>query len=206
MDFFNKLTKKAKETYAGASKKTGELAKEAKLRMKMNENKSEINDLYQEIGKKVYEKHVLDEEIRIKIDLEEECTKIDILSAEIETCLNQIRALKDKKQCPKCFNEIDLDANFCNHCGAKQEMQEAREVEVVNTENTQNDENISNSTEQVDVHETTDYENNEETKQSDTSEPVNTENQTESYSAETNNSETENAEQQSNNSDDTQNY
>ena len=32
-----------------------ELAKEAKLRMKMNENKSEINDLYKEIGKKVYE-------------------------------------------------------------------------------------------------------------------------------------------------------
>ena len=109
MDFFNKLTKKAKETYGVASKKTGELAKVAKLRMKMNENKAEINDLYQEIGKKVYEKHVLSEEIRIKIDLEEECTKIDILSAEIETCLNQIRELNDKKQCPKCYNEIDLN-------------------------------------------------------------------------------------------------
>ena len=107
MDFFNKLTKKAKDTYDVASKKTGELAKEAKLRMKMNENKSDINELYKEIGKKVYEKHVLSEEINIKTDLEEECTKIDILSAEIETCLNQIRELKDKKQCPKCFNEID---------------------------------------------------------------------------------------------------
>ena len=131
MDFFNKLTKKAKETYKGASKKTGELAKEAKLRMKMNENKSEINDLYKEIGKKVYEKHVLSGEIDIKVDLEEECTKIDVLSAEIETCLNQIRELKDKKQCPKCYNEIDLKANFCNHCGAKQDVEEAREVEVL---------------------------------------------------------------------------
>ena len=136
MDFFNKLTKKAKETYEGASKKTGELAKEAKLRMKMNENKSEINDLYKEIGKKVYEKHVLSEEIDIKIDLEEECTKIDVLSAEIETCLNQIRELKDKKQCPKCFNEIELDSKFCSHCGAKQEEEEAREVEVIEVNNT----------------------------------------------------------------------
>ena len=71
MDFFNKLTKKAKDTYDVASKKTGELAKEAKLRMKMNENKSDINELYKEIGKKVYEKHVLSEEINIKTDLEE---------------------------------------------------------------------------------------------------------------------------------------
>ncbi len=137
MDFFNKLTKKAKETYEGASKKTGELAKEAKLRMKMNENKSEINDLYQEIGKKVYEKHTLSEEIRVKIDLEEECTKIDILSAEIETCLNQIRELKDKKQCPKCYNEIDLASKFCNFCGEKQDEEKVCEVEVVDAKDEQ---------------------------------------------------------------------
>ena len=139
MDFFNKLTKKAKDTYDVASKKTGELAKEAKLRMKMNENKSDINELYKEIGKKVYEKHVLSEEINIKTDLEEECTKIDVLSAEIETCLNQIRELKDKKQCPKCFKEIELEAKFCNYCGAKQDDTEAQEVEVLYTGDEQND-------------------------------------------------------------------
>ena len=146
MDFFNKLTQKAKETYEGASKKTGELAKEAKLRMKMNENKSEINSLYQEIGKKVYEKHVLSEGIDIKIELEEECTKIDVLSAEIESCLNQIRELKDKKQCPKCFNEIALDAKFCNHCGAKQYEEEVREVEVINEETAQDNVNADTAT------------------------------------------------------------
>jgi len=139
MDFLNKLTKKAKETYEEASKKTGELAKEAKLRMKMNENKSDINSLYQEIGKKVYEKHVLSESIDIKTDLEEECTKIDVLSAEIESCLNQIRELKDKKQCPNCFNEIDLESNFCNHCGAKQEEREAKEVEILEVVDNEND-------------------------------------------------------------------
>lgn len=143
MDFFNKLTKKAKETYGAASKKTGEIAKEAKLKMKMNENKAEINDLYQEIGKKVYEKYVLSGEIDIKIELEEECTKIDILSAEIETCLNQIRELKDKKQCPKCFNEIDLESKFCNYCGEKQEIEEAHEVEVISTNDSQEqDDNV----------------------------------------------------------------
>lgn len=141
MDFLNKLTKKAKATYEGASKKTSELAKEAKLKMKMNENKSEINDLYQEIGKKVYEKHNLSEELNIKNDLEEECTKIDMLSAEVENYLKQIRELKNKKQCPKCFNEIDLEAKFCNHCGEKQNEEkdiQPIEVEIVN-ESTEND-------------------------------------------------------------------
>ena len=162
MDFFNKLTQKAKETYEGASKKTGELAKEAKLRMKMNENKSDINELFQEIGKKVYEKHVLSEEISIKTDLEEECTKIDILSAEIDTCLNQIRELKDKKQCPNCFNEIDLDSNYCRHCGEKQEQAEAREVEVVETANELKEvtENTDVATKTENDFETTKIENN----------------------------------------------
>ena len=108
------------------------MKEEAKIRMKMNENKSTINSLYQEIGKKVYEKHVNSETIDIKTELEEECTKIDVLSSEIETCLNQLRELKDKKQCPNCFKEIDLSAKFCNYCGAKQEDAEAREVEFVN--------------------------------------------------------------------------
>lgn len=142
MDFFNKLTQKAKITYGVASKKTGEIAKEAKLKMKMNENKSEINNLYKEIGKKVYERHTMSGEINIKVDLEEECTKIDVLSAEIQTCLNEIRELKDKKQCSKCFNEIDLEANFCSYCGEKQDKTEAVEVEIVNTQNAEDSQEV----------------------------------------------------------------
>ena len=94
MGFFDTLGKKATEAYNVTTKKTGELAKEAKLRMKINENKSNINDLYKEIGKKVYEKHVRQENIDIKADLEEECAKIDILSSEIESCLTSILELK----------------------------------------------------------------------------------------------------------------
>ena len=55
MDFFDKLGKKASETYKGAAEKTSKIAKETKLKMAINENKSKINDLYEEIGKKIYE-------------------------------------------------------------------------------------------------------------------------------------------------------
>ena len=71
MEFLDKLTKKATETYKGAAEKTGKIAKEAKLKLKINENKIKINEIYQEIGKKVYQKHSADEELSIKNDLEE---------------------------------------------------------------------------------------------------------------------------------------
>jgi len=131
MGFFDNLSKKASAAYDATAEKTGKLAKEAKLRMKINENKSDINDLYKEIGRKVYEKHVREENIDIKSELEEECTKIDVLSAEIETCLKSILELKDKKQCEKCHAEIEAKNAFCPKCGAKQPGAEVLNAEVI---------------------------------------------------------------------------
>ena len=131
MEFFDKLGKKASEAYKVTADKTGKMAKEAKLKMKMADLKSQVNDIYKEIGKKVYEKHIREENIDIKTDLEEECTKIDVLSAEIESKLKECLDLKDKKQCQKCFKEIDKNMNFCPECGAKQDEEPAREVEVL---------------------------------------------------------------------------
>ena len=131
MGFFDDLGKKASAAYDVTAKKTSKLAKEAKFRMKINENKSDINDLYKEIGRKVYEKHIREENIDIKEELEEECTKIDVLSAEIETCLKSILELKDKKQCEKCHTEIDMKNDFCPKCGAKQPGAEVLNAEVV---------------------------------------------------------------------------
>ena len=133
MGFFDNLGKKASEAYGATAKKTGHLAKEAKLRMKINENKSDINQLYTEIGKKVYEKYVSEETFNMRY-VEEECSKIDILSSEIESCLTSILELKNRKQCPKCFAEIDANATFCPKCGAKQDNVEAKEAEIVDNQ------------------------------------------------------------------------
>ena len=131
MDFFDKLGKKASETYKVTAEKTSKIAKEAKIKMKIAENKSEINELYKNIGEKVYEKHVREENIDIKSELEEECTKIDILASEIESYLNETLELRDKKQCPNCFTEIEKDVKFCPECGEKQSEIEVEEVEIV---------------------------------------------------------------------------
>ena len=131
MGFFDKLGKKASAAYDATAEKTGKLAKEAKLRMKINENKSDINDLYKEIGRKIYEKHVREENIDIKSELEEECTKIDVLSDEIESLLKQCLDLKNKKQCEGCHAQIEKENKFCPECGAKQTDEEPKEVEIL---------------------------------------------------------------------------
>ena len=145
MGFFNEIGKKTSEA-------TSKITKETKLKLKINDNKNKIEDIYEEIGKKVYEKHVREENINIKADLEEQCTKIDVLASEIEEILNQIRELKDKKQCENCYAEIDINDRFCPECGAEQEMpkeEPAREVEVLEKKENNNEGSENESIEDV---------------------------------------------------------
>lgn len=148
MDFFNKLGKKASETYKVTTEKTGKLAQEVKLKLKMSENKSQISEIYKKIGEKVYEQHVREEKIDIREELEQECIKIDVLASEIEEILNQILALKDKKQCENCYTEININDKFCPSCGAEQQISEeseeaenVREVEIIEKDETTEDTN-----------------------------------------------------------------
>lgn len=143
MEIFDKIGKKASEAYKITADKTGKIAKETKLKLRMGEIKTKINEIYQEIGKKVYEKHVREEDISIKEELEEECTKLDVLSDEMDSLLKQCLELRDKKQCPNCYTEIEKNMNYCPNCGEKQEKdiekeenvedEEAKEVEIVDT-------------------------------------------------------------------------
>ena len=156
MEFFDKLGKKASEAYKMTADKTGKIAKETKMKLKMNELKSQVSDLYEEIGKKVYEKHVEEEENVIDSDIKEICTKIDVLSDEIETILQECLELKDQKQCSNCHSKIDKDDKFYHECGEKQNDEPTKEVEVVESaeeaeEKAEVYENIKNQDVQQDV-------------------------------------------------------
>ena len=169
MEFFDKLTKKASETYRGAAEKTGKLAKEAKLKIKINENKSKINDIYEEIGKKVYQKHTSNEEVCIKKDLEEECAKIDILSSEIDSYHKEILELSNVKACTNCGEHMAKEAKFCPKCGTEQpEIKEepAKEVEVIDDNQEDNVTDEGDSTENVQEENPENSENNENTENS----------------------------------------
>ena len=117
MGFFNDIGKKTTEA-------TSKITKETKLKLKMGDNKNKINNLYQQIGKAVYEKHVRGESINIGEELKEECEKIATLASEIEESRLEILKLNNKRLCPNCFAEIEKTAAFCSKCGEKLETEE----------------------------------------------------------------------------------
>ena len=129
MNFLDKLGNIANKTYKSASQKTGELAKEAKIKIKMNENKSKINDLYEEIGKIIYQKHIHGEEVKIQEDVNSYCAQIDELSKEIEKCQEELLALKNKRICENCYVEIELSSRYCPHCGFEQPEEAKEDIE-----------------------------------------------------------------------------
>ena len=150
MEFFDKLSKKASEAYKITADKTGKLAKETKLKLKISELKSEINTIYTEIGKMAYEKHTLKNgkencTENVCEEIKEKCLKIDMLSDEIDNLLKQCLELKDKKQCENCYAEIEKDVKFCPHCGAKQEEEIAVEAEVLEAEENSNSDDDDNA-------------------------------------------------------------
>ncbi|MCR5146244.1 MAG: zinc ribbon domain-containing protein [Clostridia bacterium] len=159
MGFFEDLSKKASETYKNTAEKTNKLTREMKLKSLINDDKNKIEKIYAEIGKKVYEKHIREENIDIKAELYNECSKIDAYAKEIEDMNTEMRSLKDLRLCSKCGAEISLKAKFCPSCGSKQEEiktgetvnkekvpAEAKEVEEVKVEETDVEEPVAQET------------------------------------------------------------
>lgn len=143
MDFFDKIGETASKTYQYTAQKTSKLAKEAKLKMAMSENKSKIEDMYQEIGKKVYQRHISEDKVDMDLEslLEEDCIEIDELCDCIEDQRRELLTLKDKKQCPNCFCEIELEFEYCPNCGDKQQEIETYEEEIEETNVSQEEDN-----------------------------------------------------------------
>lgn len=113
MSFFNDLGKKTTET-------TAKIATEAKLKIEIAENKEKIKDLYIELGRKIYENHVREEDLNIHEFISDDCSKIDEISKQIEEARREILVLNNKKMCKKCYAEIETTYLFCPECGEKQ--------------------------------------------------------------------------------------
>lgn len=129
MDFFDKLSKKASETYKMTKEKTSQISGELKLRNKISNSKENINNLYNEIGKLVYEAHKKGEELS-KDDIRPKCEEIAREEEKIEKAEVEILALKKIKKCINCGAELDEKDEFCSKCGKEQPKVEEIQVEV----------------------------------------------------------------------------
>ena len=104
------------EIFDKTVKYTGNYTKQVRLKLRMAEKKNRIEDIYTNIGEKIYREYVLGEEVTK--DLVSECESIDKLSEEVEYCRMEILKLKDKIQCRECHREIHSEYKFCPVCGA----------------------------------------------------------------------------------------
>ena len=93
-----KISETARNMYQTAVKATGKLAREIRLKTQMSENKRKIQEIYEDIGKTIYEKYLLKEEINPETDLLNPCARIDTLADEIDTFRMELLKLKDLKQ------------------------------------------------------------------------------------------------------------
>ena len=105
MSFLNKM-KKAGEALADKARDLGDVAG---LAMEKSQLKSEIEDLYIEIGKKIVEEK--DERFVDQI------AQIEAKHERIKAIEEEVDEYKGKVKCPKCGKMIDDDARFCPECG-----------------------------------------------------------------------------------------
>lgn len=151
MDFFNKLGKKASETYQATKEKASNLSDELKLKGKISEQKEKIEKLYKEIGEMVYNE-VKDGKDASRDLIMPKCDEISKAKDEISKLETEILAVKKIKKCVECGAELDLNAEFCSKCGkeqpkiekvevSKEEPTQAENAEVVDVSNVNPEEN-----------------------------------------------------------------
>ena len=127
MGFFDKLSKKASETYQVTKEKATNLSEEIKLKGKVTELKEKIEKIYKEIGVIVYNE-VKDGKDVSKEEITAKCEEISKAKDDIEKIQDELLSLKKVRKCVKCGEQLDIEDSFCCKCGAEQPKQEKVEV------------------------------------------------------------------------------
>lgn len=115
MSIFDQIGEKISSAGQETATKAKKFAETTKLNNRIGDYEKQISQLYFEIGKAYYEKHMQDESAEEKERIE----KIRDLDEEIAHCREQIRDLKGVMCCASCGAEIVSGAAFCNVCGEK---------------------------------------------------------------------------------------
>ena len=129
MEFFEKISKQVVKTYNETTDKTGKIAKETKNKFKISNLKNEIIDVYEKIGKRVYESYKLENKKDISQELIIECINIDEINEKIKILENEVLEMKHKKKCINCFTQIKDTDKYCSNCGKIQDIENENQVQ-----------------------------------------------------------------------------
>ena len=128
MGALDRFMNRAKAGAQAAGQKAGEWMEIGKLSMALSDLNNDVERLYAEIGRMVYDaykdKETSTEELNIK------CEYIDEKLTEIAELRRKIAELKKVKQCPVCGESNPHENLYCAQCGAKLEEEEEPHIVV----------------------------------------------------------------------------
>lgn len=135
-DFFKKISKGLAETSKNVKDSVADSREKSNLRKQIAAANDKITQLKTAIGDKIYEAYCKNEQAE---DCVEMCRDIDGLYADIEKYNVDLLAIDGIKKCTECGSQINVEASFCSHCGAKQEVA----VETVESQSDETDDSSS---------------------------------------------------------------
>ena len=108
-EIIEKVKKAVSKTTKKAIKFSGDALDYTKLKLKIAELSSKLDDKYAQIGLIVYEGNDSEEVDKV-------CEEISELRETIEELKVKLAEFKNKKTCPNCGKTVDKDAVFCQYC------------------------------------------------------------------------------------------
>lgn len=135
MEFFKKInelsrkvTDVATDTYKTVADKSGKLLEEAKSKIAISGKEADVEEIYQNIGKTVYDMYAKGEDVG-KV-FTKECKNVDKIKSEIEEMNQKVMYNKKLRVCGNCSEVISIDSVFCSNCGHKQKVIKEKKEEV----------------------------------------------------------------------------
>lgn len=117
MGFLDDAINKTKEVFDVACKKTDEVVTVEKQKFNIASLKSKREKDYADLGKIYFEL------VKDSTDLSDETRNlVDAISEkneEIARLNADIQNIKNKRVCPKCNANVDINSSYCNSCGEK---------------------------------------------------------------------------------------
>ena len=110
--FISKLKKGLKKTTQTVVRISGEALDYTKIKIKISDIESELDDRYMAIGLAIYE----DSETT---DVDAICAEITELREELAELKSQLNEFKCQKTCPECGKTTDKENPYCPSCGNK---------------------------------------------------------------------------------------
>lgn len=116
-DVSKKVGDVAEKTYKTVADKSNQMIKSVKLKIQVSDLEQEIDIMYNDIGRKTYEKYKSGEAVE---GFEKDCKKIEKMYKEIIALDEKSLYIKNLRKCVNCGEVIEIENKFCPSCGEKQ--------------------------------------------------------------------------------------